>query len=599
MPRYARVCGAIGFVFVSAGIVIFAVFAPELSKLASAVQAKCQISGFQADMFQTIVRENRGCERSCDLYVKALTEAGDVFYVMDWKPEYRKSFHTSTGYAPVRDAFSCCPTPAEHCCGFVDLDSSLFCDNLSDLRKDCPSAPWPCYFLDLEQQLDENSVPASALRFGDSRAAKIPVTIAICTFAAGLLAFACINPRTWCVAFLRFSQSRFYRRRRLRFWLLFAKRIPKRYWTPFAWRAVADVAATIIQRWYRSRHSWVAFKEVAEVAKELVQKTKKLGNKAWSGEVVHGPSFGTLPEPGLLYDTGNSSTFRRFVHARVFESPTPGYERREIALTKQNSALIDSLRIVKGAAGEASPPCFVEAPPRAFADIYGIRRGESLIRVEQLEWPNASASALLSAAHSAKHPVVMVFESEAVADSEGIKRTASKNTAMGPPPLWRKTTAGRRSTRSAVAVGQQGKRCRVVPQGLLSSHLKEGEHSACFQEPTNQNEEKADSHPRTSRRRATSLSLPRFSYDTGASPSATASSSPVARLRASARSGTSSPKIGRFSPQAAGNLTRINFPLNCFGALQRGKADMAWTEPGTRGRTGNFQGKTKVTLETV
>mmetsp|Transcript_38619 Transcript_38619/g.103013 ORF Transcript_38619/g.103013 Transcript_38619/m.103013 type:complete len:644 (+) Transcript_38619:3-1934(+) len=380
---------------------------------------------------QTVKVQGRTCERSCSFYVAAVSDKGEHFYVMDWMPEYKISYHAATGFVAQDPAFSCCPTTAEDCCAFQDSGSSLFCDQFGQLRPECPAGRWPCYFPDLEKYLGGTGVPANVLHVGDSRGAQRPLAAGVALAFFGLLSLTCLRPGMYtapcrsCIKLIPVPRNAY---------MELAKALPLALRTKRMIAAIEDAAARTIQHKWREWHYQTNFREVVTQACEK-QKTKHFFvPKLVTRDMLYGPKSGKVPAQNLLYDTGDASTFRRVVHARTVDSPTPGKQRIEVSMT--NAAwLIDLLRVGTDHLGRELAPQICSPPPRAFADVYGIRQGHCLIRVGRLEWPAHSGSTLLKAMSTSRRPVMLLFEG-AAPNMEPIRRSAPPPNMLVPPPYW-------------------------------------------------------------------------------------------------------------------------------------------------------------------
>lgn len=435
---------AFGMLLVLVGAVVLGFAIPQVLHAKTFTQATCQIAGLQADAERTVVATGRSCERQCGFYLRASLLNGASFYVMNWMPKYQDSYSSPTGLMPEHPAFSCCPWETGNCCAYEDLSSGLFCDNFGLVRKDCPKAPWPCYFSteDLDKVKQDRTsggaVPGSSLRVGDSQNSHELLSDGLILVALGALSLTCMMPRIYLFPILRLWAFLTYASPSPDVFHSIAKYLPPQMRTPAMQLHVETCAAKVIQRQWRRYRAKETFREVVQIV--VQERIKMLPWKLPTHEQVYGPkSRKTLPGQHLLYDTGDPSTFRRVVHARKMDAPTPGRQRIEVLITKNAAWLADLLCIDADHLGRELPPRISVPPPKAFADMYGIRAGHHLLKVGKLEWPSQTSGILVKAVRSSRRPVLLMFEVPSPNEAP-IRRNPLPPSMIVPPPFWMDAT---------------------------------------------------------------------------------------------------------------------------------------------------------------
>lgn len=425
----------------------------QLQDMAGATFANCNLVNFQAEAMRSVVFVEPACKSECTFQVRALFYDGrEAFTVKDFLPAVRSSYTSATGIEWVHPQFSCCPKTTAECCGFRDEQRKRFCDNWGSFDDQCHQGGWRCYVKDLENVVDERGwVPAELLSVGDAKQSYQNVIVGSGLLFLGLIALACLRPKLWCYPCLRCWHSMPTRAKIVRK-LAFA--LPKFLRTEKMQRMVEESAAMKIQRMVRGVNARVLFKEL--LRSEEGQKPASPA-RMWNREMVYGPflrdaaSMHTRLEQGLLYDTGSASTFRRVVHSRVVSAPGDQFERVEVSLNKQATWLEGAFKVRQG-----DPPMLAQSPPKAFAEVYGVRQGHSLLGVGKLKWPDANARQLLQALCAAPRPVILLFEGMPE-DKELPHRPENLAGSLVPPALWRNPPAR--------------KKARVRPESLEPSPL--------------------------------------------------------------------------------------------------------------------------------
>lgn len=441
----------VGLVLIAVGASLAGIGTSAYYSRGDVIQAMCSIGGYQGDMERLIASDVPTCQTSCGFYVQA--KVGKTTYLVNnFMPEYRASTQNPSGFAAVHEVFSCCPTSANDCCAFQEGSSGLFCDSWGGLNQECPSGPWPCYFPNLEEYRASGRLPGSVLEIGEGGGATLkPVYIGMGLVAAGLIAISCMWPSKWTYPCRKAAWALFHSRL---YWRL-ARRLPPKYRAGWVQLQLEDEAARKIQGFYR--RLMVRQKIYNTIREHLARCDKARAFEAkvadWTKDKMHGPFSSKLAPSKFFYDTGNGATFRRVVHSRVVSDPGARLERLEVALNKETTWLANCLQEGgKDRWGRETPAYIAEDLPRAFADVYGLRRGHRLLKVGRLEFPQFSNQQMLAAVRNLRRPTVLLFEGEPADDMDPIVRSKDGLAILLPPTLRQDP----RRTRPAVKDGVRG-----------------------------------------------------------------------------------------------------------------------------------------------
>jgi len=413
---------------------------------ARSTQCSCLINDFQAaQILPEPGEEAVTCETMDGFFVAVRCESykGGLVYVQNWMPEYIESYHSATGFVAKHAAFSCCPKSLDDLCAFQEGDYSLFCDDWGKIRSDCPSAPWACYVVDMEEKLLLGDLKPPDLMVGDTGGGAALVMGAFILVVAGALLVLFLLKRFW-MASLKRVLYRYLpgvmdakieltpgsRVGEAAFQIALA--IPRRFRTRSLQDLVDVHAACRIQRVFRGFISRKRFTELIDrlvkdgdaraimlrqkdthmMKTDPAKMTRRLAARFERGDRLRmPPGSGPAPVRGLLYDTGSPQTFRRMVCARVASEPGEPSERIEVALNDRVAGFLECLRVVGD--GRGGKVVVQETPPQHISEDYGLARGQRLMRVGDLTWPATTGYDLLWALHAAPRPVFLVFEGPA------------------------------------------------------------------------------------------------------------------------------------------------------------------------------------------
>jgi len=185
------------------------------------------------------------------MFVQGKSEDHGVFMVKAWKPPFSPNYRSQYEAEMEHEQFRCCPVkPSLDCCKFYHKRTGTFCDNWGEaVDESCPTNPWPCYVLDLEEKLaqGENLRPED-LQIGYAQAS-YPLLIAggILTSIGGIMVL-CMCP---CLKLI--WRIRCIKGAAVRLNYKFALMVPDAIKTKKQKKAVWDnTAAIVIQQWWRT-----------------------------------------------------------------------------------------------------------------------------------------------------------------------------------------------------------------------------------------------------------------------------------------------------------------------------------------------------------
>lgn len=444
---FSRVCLAVlAFVClaVACGLLVKAGLALRLLRRTTLCQ--CKVTDFQAT--QTYVQGDvvpPTCDTMLGLVVRSFcpNSKHTLFFVQKWMPEFTVSYRSSTGVAPLRPEFSCCPPGTADMCAFQDLQTESFCDDWGSVRAGCPRAPWACYFLDLDEKMLQGSARAEDIQVGNiGQDAWAFLGVGLVLLVAGIVSLLVLTYSHWqhlckrrapVVVDVEVKKEDPAAARRAYFR---AKAVPEALRSKKMQEYVENYAAKTIQRIARG---YIVRRQFFQLVHKLIKEGRvslkvlvKRRRKGWDLDDEPDPveqtrriatrfqrrgiakelrmpsSRGPSPRHGFLYDTGSTDTFRRTTCTRMLSAPGEELLRIELALTEPARALEGLFRVTDPSAG--SRLVVARQPPAQYADLNGLRRGHRVVKVGELEWPQCTGTELLEALRCGPRPLFLVCE---------------------------------------------------------------------------------------------------------------------------------------------------------------------------------------------
>lgn len=444
----------------AAGLTLIIYACIRIRQFAGATEGKCRIQDYSAGYNGTFnpLHTWRDLCAACKFMVQMRTK-DQLVYVSSWTMEF-ESGHQSGKAEVVDDQFKCCQTqPVLDCCNFYEYITGTFCDNYGEKVDDgCPTAPWPCYVIDLKEKLAEaelsgNPMPPENLKYGELGGEKILLIIGIVLFVAGFIALNFVAPCIWW-AFRWLIGAK--NAARVDACLLYlAKRCP--YRTKKWKRRIRRIeAATTIQRWFRQYMPEIRRKNqtlritqvsdngpltmVAMASDEVeIYETEEVPGAEWKKQdagdkilianrvhkkiqeakqnpqinvpLVHPPEASYCVGKRLLYDTGSAGTSRKLATHRVISDPSSKVQKIEVALLEEST--IKELRKVLYLPHKNSNdtrPKITRIPNGNVLQTLGLVPGHRLTKVGKLAFPSFDGAQLMNALIETPRPVFMIFE---------------------------------------------------------------------------------------------------------------------------------------------------------------------------------------------
>lgn len=396
----------------------------------SAKVCTCRITDFQAS--QVYVSQGEPVPTCADIpgfVVRATcSDAGGMDMITDWMPTFHESYWSETGSRPLDGPFKCCPASTSDICGFQDADTLRFCDDHGAIKDGCPSAQWGCYFMEGAERNEDLTYSASELHVGDPSKSWVNIAIGAPIALLGIALVVCIvrerhltmqangqsgppspvtSPRS--APIVQQPQQARAPPARKAVWELDENDEEEQQASPeqkqlSAQSVLAELQEGQNKEEVEARRTEGENLRIMHNMAHYYEKNKDSEERALYVPERHGPS----PRHGLLYDTGDSSTFRRMACTRMASEPGEELMRMEVAINEPARGLDRIFRVSEPNAG--SKLIIHKQPPIHFADLYGLRRGQYCTQVGDLTWPNCTGRELLEAFRASQRPVFMVFE---------------------------------------------------------------------------------------------------------------------------------------------------------------------------------------------